>query len=85
MAESLVESGFALRTMAHKIPRDQLETLFRPFVRGDSARSISGTGLGLSILKRIVDGHDGEIVMGNSERGGLSVKVFLYEWKESDE
>ena len=28
-----------------------------PFVRGDSARTISGTGLGLAIVQRIVDNH----------------------------
>ncbi|MBK5074309.1 two-component system sensor histidine kinase EnvZ [Budviciaceae bacterium CWB-B4] len=61
------------------IPEDQLEMLFQPFVRGDSARSISGTGLGLSILRRIIDGHDGEIMMGASERGGLSVRIYLME------
>lgn len=67
------------------IPADQLEMLFRPFVRGDRARSVSGTGLGLSILKRIIDSHNGEIEMGTSERGGLSVTVFLQEWKEKEE
>ncbi|GKX64566.1 two-component sensor histidine kinase [Pragia fontium] len=66
------------------IPEDQLEALFQPFVRGDSARSISGTGLGLSILRRIIDSHDGEILMGNSGKGGLSVKVYLTECKEND-
>lgn len=65
------------------IPEDQLEKLFQPFVRGDSARSISGSGLGLSILRRIIDSHDGEILMGKSERGGLSVKIFLTEYKRN--
>ena len=66
------------------IPEDQLEILFQPFVRGDSARSISGTGLGLAILRRIIDGHDGEILMGTSSRGGLKVKVSLFEWSENN-
>lgn len=65
------------------IPEDQLEALFQPFVRGDSARSISGTGLGLAILRRIIDSHDGEILMGTSSRGGLKVKVSLFEWNEN--
>ncbi|MDR0806431.1 MAG: two-component system sensor histidine kinase EnvZ [Enterobacteriaceae bacterium] len=66
------------------IPEDQLEALFQPFVRGDSARSISGTGLGLAILRRIIDSHDGEILMGTSARGGLSVTVYLMECGEEE-
>ncbi|MGK2888504.1 MAG: two-component system sensor histidine kinase EnvZ [Candidatus Malihini olakiniferum] len=55
----------------------QLAHLFQPFVRGDSARTISGTGLGLAIVQRIIDAHDGELEVGTSERGGLCVCAYL--------
>ncbi len=51
------------------IAPEQRKHLFQPFVRGDSARTISGTGLGLAIVQRIVDNHNGMLELGTSERG----------------
>ncbi len=51
------------------IAPEQCKHLFQPFVRGDSARTISGTGLGLAIVQRIVDNHNGMLELGTSERG----------------
>lgn len=59
------------------IEPDQLEHLFQPFVRGDSARSTSGTGLGLAIVQRIIDNHHGQLELGKSERGGLRIRAYL--------
>lgn len=59
------------------IEPEQLQHLFQPFVRGNSARSTSGTGLGLAILQRIIDAHDGVLDINKSYRGGLSVRVLL--------
>ncbi len=56
---------------------EQRKHLFQPFVRGDSARTISGTGLGLAIVQRIVDNHNGMLELGTSERGGLSIRAWL--------
>lgn len=61
------------------IEPEKLAELFQPFVRGESARSSSGTGLGLAILQRIVDGHNGDIEVTRSERGGLSIRISLAE------
>jgi signal transduction histidine kinase len=41
------------------IEKDNLERIFTPFFTTKAAGR--GTGLGLSIVKRIVDGHRGEI------------------------
>lgn len=57
------------------IAPEQRKHLFQPFVRGDSARTISGTGLGLAIVQRIVDNHNGMLELGTSERGGLSIRA----------
>jgi two-component system osmolarity sensor histidine kinase EnvZ len=49
----------------------------QPFVRGDSARTVQGSGLGLAIVKRIVDIHQGQMVIRNREQGGLEVLISL--------
>ncbi|MDU7648696.1 MAG: two-component system sensor histidine kinase EnvZ [Klebsiella michiganensis] len=59
------------------IKPEQREHLFQPFVRGDSARTISGTGLGLAIVQRIIDNHNGKLELGSSERGGLLIRAWL--------
>lgn len=59
------------------IAPEQRKHLFQPFVRGDSARTISGTGLGLAIVQRIVDNHNGMLELGTSERGRLSIRARL--------
>ena len=59
------------------IPEDQIEELMQPFVRGNEARTIQGSGLGLSIVKRIVDIHQGELIIQNREQGGLEAIISL--------
>ena len=53
--------------------------MFQPLTRGDSARGneIEGTGLGLAIVKRIIDQHEGIILVTNRTEGGLRVQVSL--------
>ena len=57
------------------IPENQLERLFQPFTQGDLARGSEGSGLGLAIIKRIVDMHNGKVVLKNRPEGGLEAKV----------
>ncbi|PVZ89620.1 two-component sensor histidine kinase [Serratia sp. S1B] len=59
------------------IPADQIEELMQPFVRGDSARTIQGSGLGLAIVKRIVDIHQGELILRNRVEGGFEAIILL--------
>jgi len=59
------------------IPADQIEELMQPFVRGDSARTIQGSGLGLAIVKRIVDIHQGELILRNRAEGGFEAIILL--------
>ncbi len=59
------------------IPADQIEDLMQPFVRGNDARTIQGSGLGLAIVKRIVDIHNGQILIQNREQGGLEAIISL--------
>ncbi len=66
------------------IPHQELENIFLPFFRVDSARSRShgGIGLGLSIAKRSIALHGGTVVAQNKKAkdgnlGGLRVKVCI--------
>lgn len=59
------------------IPEDQIEELMQPFVRGEAARTIQGSGLGLAIVKRIVDIHQGELIIRNCAEGGLETIISL--------
>lgn len=75
-----VEGEHILITVADHgegIPEDQIEDLMQPFVRGNAARTIQGSGLGLAIVKRIVDIHQGELLIHNREGGGLEARILL--------
>jgi nitrogen-specific signal transduction histidine kinase/DNA-binding NarL/FixJ family response regulator len=65
------------------IPPEDLERVFQPFERGQSAsvRSIPGTGLGLTITKLLTQIMGGEISARSSTDGGttFTVKLLLSE------
>jgi signal transduction histidine kinase len=61
------------------VPQGELQRIFEPFYRTDSARTRSsgGTGLGLAIARRAVEWHGGAICARNAEGGGLEVSIKL--------
>ncbi len=61
------------------IPDDQLEEVFRPFHRLDTARNLdnAGTGLGLAIARDVARSHGGEITLSRSPLGGLRAEITL--------
>ncbi len=57
------------------VPEAELDTIFEPFHRGNTASS--GYGLGLAIARRAVQAHGGELHACNREGGGLEVVLAL--------
>jgi signal transduction histidine kinase len=59
------------------IPQSERDRVFEPFYRIENARSPdqAGVGLGLSVARSIILEHGGEISLGSSAGGGLSVKL----------
>ena len=55
----------------------ELDALFNPFIRGDSARGGKGSGLGLAIVRRIAALHGGNVELRNRAGGGLEARVCL--------
>lgn len=69
--------GFCIEDNGHGIDENKIPLLFKPFTQGDLARGSSGSGLGLATVKRIVDLHQGEIILSNRKEGGLKAEVWL--------
>ena len=57
------------------IEPSQVNKVFEPFTRGDTARGSEGTGLGLAIVKRIISQHSGSVMVSNRSEGGLRAQI----------
>lgn len=70
---------YVVRDTGIGIPPDKRTRVFDAFYQVDnsSTREVGGTGLGLSIVKRLVDAHDGKIVVEGNEPQGTAVVVTL--------
>jgi two-component system sensor histidine kinase CpxA len=69
----------AVRDHGPGIATTELEQIFQPFYRSDSARDrqSGGAGLGLTIAARAVGLHGGAIAARNAPDGGLIVEIRL--------
>jgi signal transduction histidine kinase len=54
-----------------------LDRIFKPFVKGDNADSIHGIGLGLAIVRHAVKLHRGQTLVEPNTGGGTVVRVIL--------
>jgi two-component system OmpR family sensor kinase len=54
---------------------DELDSVFRRFVRADGSSDGTGFGLGLAIAERAVRAHDGSIEASNRPEGGLRIAI----------
>ncbi|MBU2892340.1 GHKL domain-containing protein [Colwellia sp. D2M02] len=48
------------------IAPEQREQILKPFIRGESSKKVKGYGMGLAIVKRIVQWHQGSLIIDNS-------------------
>lgn len=75
------EASIEVRVSDHGpgVPQEDLDAIFEPFYRVDTARdrTLGGEGLGLAIAARAVTLHGGHISACNLERGGLAVTISL--------
>jgi len=67
----------AVHDDGHGIPAEERGRVLEPFARLGTARDreSGGVGLGLAIVHRIVTGHGGTVVIGDSELGGAEVRT----------
>ena len=59
------------------IPPGEVELVFEPFFRGESARGTHGTGLGLAIVKEIAEAHGGRVLVQSEPGHGATFTVLL--------
>jgi signal transduction histidine kinase len=61
------------------IPEQALQSVFLPYYRVEKSRnrSTGGVGLGLTVVQAIVQGHGGEVMLGNLPTGGLEARLLL--------
>jgi len=59
------------------IGADELSTIFDPFFRASSALGYAGSGLGLSICRRIVEVHNGQLLVESGVGMGSTFTVLL--------
>jgi signal transduction histidine kinase len=57
------------------IPKNELDTIFKPFKRGTNVRYIGGFGIGLSIVAKIIELHHADIHVKSIEKEGTSVEI----------
>jgi len=72
LVAEVFDSGIGILT-------DRLETVFQPFVQGETSlsRRYEGIGLGLSIAKSLVEKHGGRLEIRSQEGVGTTVLIHL--------
>lgn len=80
--ELIVEGGreaihFDVLDSGPGIPVGERERVRERFVRLDNSRTVPGSGLGLSLVTAVAHLHQGELVLGDSPRGGLHARLVI--------
>ncbi|ART80290.1 ATP-binding protein [Oceanisphaera avium] len=68
-----------IRDFGPGIAPEQLEEVFKPFTRLDTARNVEdgSIGLGLAIARTLIHQHGGQLLLSNHPQGGLVAQIFL--------
>ena len=67
----------SIRDHGPGVPQEDLPRVFERLYRSAESTEADGSGLGLPMAKSIVEGHGGEISLGNAEGGGALAEVTL--------
>ncbi len=67
----------SIRDYGSGISYDKIEKIFDRFYQADESRKIEGSGLGLSIVKKIVDIHNGSILVNSRIDEGTQFIVVI--------
>ena len=72
-------AAITVRDFGQGVHEDELDKIFLPYYRTDTARERpqGGTGLGLAITKRVVEGHEGSVSASHTPGGGLTVEIII--------
>lgn len=65
----------AVRDEGIGILRDEQDSIFDPFFRGTNFGEIGGMGLGLSVVKKVVNAHNGLILVDSTPTIGTTITV----------
>lgn len=57
------------------VPPEDIEAMFRPFLRGENTAGQDGHGLGLAITRRAIELHGGKVSAAPAPGGGLVVTI----------
>lgn len=57
------------------VPPEDVEAMFRPFQRGESAAGQDGHGLGLAITRQAIERHGGKVTAASNPAGGFAVRI----------
>ena len=66
------------------LTKEQLATIFEPFVQVHSSDNIQGSGLGLSIVKKLAEQNNATVLATNHQTGGLLISISLRVFKTSE-
>jgi two-component system, sensor histidine kinase LadS len=70
--------GICIQDSGCGIPEDQIDAVLEPYARGEHAHStIKGVGLGLAFVNRIIQLHNGRIVIDSTPGMGTSITLWL--------
>ena len=59
------------------IAQEDRSTVFKMFTSLHSKSKYKGNGIGMSIVKKIIESHEGKVIIGNSHLGGTTVVITL--------
>lgn len=78
---SLVEEDqdviFSIQDYGEGIAKEDIQRIFDKFYQGDTSRKSYGNGLGLSLVNRIIEIHEGQLLIDSKQKEGTTIKIIL--------